>query len=119
MSGGSWIVDGERAATPHPPSTIHQPRPSTSFPADPVHFFGALALLLARPFAEWAVANFARYGGMQSRRLVALAGAFAPGAPIPVHRPSLVEHTATVSAWGTRLHQACNFDPDWLASPLA
>ena len=99
-----------------PPFILH---PSSSFPADPVHFFGAQALLLARPFAAWAVANFARFGGMQSRRLVALAGEFAPGAPLYVHRPSLIEHTATVSAWGTRLHHACNFDAEWVESPLA
>ena len=57
--------------------------------------------------------RFAQRGGVQSRRLVALAGEFAPGAPLPVHRPSLVEHTATLSAWGARLHRACNFDPAW------
>jgi hypothetical protein len=80
---------------------------------DPVHFFGAQALVLARPFARWAAAHWEEVGGVQSRRLVALAQRFAPGAAIPVHRPSLVQHTAILSSWGTRLHRAPLFDPDW------
>lgn len=91
----------------------------THFPADPVHFLGAQALLLARPFAEWAVERFAQRGGVHSRRLTALAGEYAPGAPLPVHRPSLIEHTATHSAWGTRLHRASHFDPAWVEKPPA
>ena len=94
-------------------TAAHRQRSATHFAADPVHFFGAQALVLARPFVRWAAAHWEEVGGVQSRRLVVLAQRFAPGAAIPVHRPSLVQHTATHSAWGTRLHHAPQFDPEW------
>ncbi len=100
---------GLPASPPHTAADAHR----TYFPAHPRYFFGAQALLLTRPFAAWAVARFAQHGGPQSRRLIALAGEFAPGAPIPVHRPSLIQHTARTSAWGARLHRAPHFDPAW------
>ena len=53
---------------------------------------------------------------MQSRRLAGLAARDFPAAPIWVHRPSLIQHTATASFWGARLHRAKDFDPGWMPS---
>ena len=78
--------------------------------ADPRFFYGAQALLIARPFALHALKNWHTVIGMQSQRLAALATRDFPDTPIFVHRPSLVQHVATHSSWGLPLHRAADFE---------
>jgi len=80
--------------------------------ADPRHFFGAQALLIARPFARLALTHWDTVPGMQSHRLAILAARHFPGAPLYVHRPSLVQHTGTASTWGAPRHTAPDFQKD-------
>ena len=82
------------------------------FVADPRAVSGAQALVLARAFGERAVACWADFAGLPtSFRLALLAARDFPGAPLYYHAPSLVQHTATFSAWGAALHRAEDFDP--------
>ncbi len=87
-----------------------------AFAAAPLRFTGAQALLLTRPFARHVVAEWESVGGMQSQRLAQLSARDFPAAPLWVHRPSLVQHTATHSAWSAPLHRAPDFNPAWLPS---
>lgn len=77
--------------------------------AHPRFLYGAQALLIARPFALHALQHWDSAAGMQSRRLAALSARNFPHAPLYVHRPSLVQHCATVSTWGLALHTAPDF----------
>lgn len=81
----------------------------TWFRADPRYFMGAQALLIARPFALHALRQWDTVTGGQCVRLAALHACHFPGAPLYVHRPSLVQHTATRSGWGGPLHTAPDF----------
>ena len=100
------------ATLPRAPHT----RPArTWFRADPRYYFSGQALLIARPFALHALAQWDTVTGMQCRRLAAIAARDFPDAPLYVHRPSLIQHTATTSGWNAPLHTAPDFDPDWRA----
>ena len=79
------------------------------FIADPARVFGSQALLLARPLAVRAAAAWAELPGHPSQRLAALAAREFPHAPIYAHRPSLIQHTGQVSAWGAPIHRAVDF----------
>ena len=80
---------------------------------DPRYFMGAQALVIARPFARQVLEKWDTVAGGQCRRLAALHARHYPRAPLYVHRPSLVQHTATSSGWGGPLHTALDFDADW------
>lgn len=82
------------------------------FRADPRRFFGAQALLIARPFARLALAEWDTVPGMQSHRLATLAAQHFPRAPLYVHIPSLVQHTGITSTWGAPRHTAPDFGKD-------
>ncbi len=80
----------------------------TWFTARRETFTGAQALLFRPAEVARALARWATVPGMQSARLARLLTA--EGGRICVHRPSLVQHVATDSAWGARLHTAGDFD---------
>lgn len=99
--------------------------------------------ILARTLASWARTDFGETGPRLHLDTATFASLYDPGlpasvpptaallartyfpadpvhffgAPLPVHRPTLIEHTATLSAWGTRLHHASQFDPEWVEKP--
>jgi hypothetical protein len=89
---------------------------ATWFHAIPESVQGAQALLLARAFACHALAQWESVTGWEVRRLARLA---AHVGPIHYHRPSLVQHTAATSSWGTGVHRALDFDENWRAGEAA
>ena len=86
----------------------------TAGDAPPAGIQGAQALLLRPDFARHALAHWEDMGGhVPSRRLALLAARDFPGQPLYYHRPALLQHTATLSAWGAALHRAPGFDEHW------
>jgi hypothetical protein len=81
-----------------------------SFAADPAGFLGAQALLLRRASVRTVLQQWPTLTGMTSQRLAKLFGA---RGPIWVHDPSLVQHVAEDSSWGTRVQKALDFNPAW------
>ena len=82
--------------------------------AKPAGIQGAQALLLRPDFARHALRHWEEMGGhVPSRRFALLAARDFPGEPLYYHRPSLIQHTATLSAWGAPLHRAKDFEEHW------
>lgn len=81
-----------------------------AFAADPQTFLGAQALLLRRRVVPLVLEKWDSVPGLTSQRLARLLGG---EGPIWVHRPSLVQHVATDSAWGARIQRALDFHPAW------
>lgn len=73
---------------------------------------GGQALLLSRDFLQHAAAHW-EPTGLQNRVLVRLASAMGP---LHYHSPSLVQHVAHESLWGTALPTARDFDSHWRAT---
>ena len=80
---------------------------ATWFTTPRATFLGAQALLVRPAEAARALAAWDAVAGMQSARLARLLTA--DGGTICVHRPSLVQHLGTDSAWGAGLHTAADF----------
>ncbi|HEX5177594.1 MAG TPA: hypothetical protein VFV83_11215 [Chthoniobacteraceae bacterium] len=81
-----------------------------SFVAEIRSVLGAQAVILSRAFLNYAVVHWYDAGAGQNRRLVRLASGFGP---MQYHTPSLVQHIAIESLYGSELATARDFDPDW------
>jgi hypothetical protein len=81
-----------------------------SFVAEIRSVLGAQAVILSRAFLSYAVVHWYDAGAGQNRRLVRLASGFGP---MQYHTPSLVQHIAVESLYGSELATARDFDPDW------
>lgn len=79
---------------------------------DPELAYGAQALVLAATTAAWILQRWDDVVGMPDIRMPRLA---ARCVPVLYHRPSLVQHRETPSAWGGAPHHAPDFDRHWRA----
>lgn len=86
------------------------PPTARAFAAQPAAFLGAQALLVRRGTAAAALAAWAGLSGMTSQRLAQMSGEYRP---LWIHKPSLVQHVAEDSSWGTRVQKALDFNPAW------
>lgn len=86
------------------------PLTARAFAAEPAAFLGAQALLVRRAVAQSALTAWAGLSGMTSQRLAQLSGEYRP---LWIHKPSLVQHVAEDSSWGTRVQKALDFNPAW------
>jgi hypothetical protein len=80
------------------------------FLADPAGVLGSQALVIARDFAQAVLDAWATLDGFPVMKMAALAAR--QSLPIYYHRPSLVEHLGTLSAWGGYLRRAVDFEQD-------
>lgn len=86
------------------------PATARAFAALPAAFLGAQALLIRRATAVAALEAWAGLSGMTSQRLAQVSGQYRP---LWIHQPSLVQHVADDSSWGTRVQRALDYDPAW------
>ena len=77
------------------------------FIAEPAGVLGSQALVVAREFAQEVLAEWGTLDGFPVMKMAALAAR--RGLPVYYHRPSLVEHVGTVSAWGGHLRRSVDF----------
>ncbi len=91
---------------------LRETLPGNTFAADPATFLGGQALLLRRHAARTVLEKWDTETGIKSTRLAKLL----PG-PILVRTPSLVQHTATDSAWAAPINRAIDFHPHLEQAP--
>ena len=83
--------------------------------ADPGSVYGSQAYVLSRRAVDYVTQRWAEVLAMQDIKISRLVAQM--GSPIYYHYPSLVQHTGTVSAWGTNyFHTARDFKADWRSS---